>query len=153
MAAGEDQSQQVVVHDVVRRKVGPREFDHPQSVPLLARAGPLAPEDVDRLSSRGHREPGTRLWRHPGDRPRAECRQGCLLHGVLGYLYVADGPNQGREDACALARTVSATVSCSETTTAYLDAMTGRTSTAPPQAAGSSDEIATASSRSAASSR
>ncbi len=102
MAAGEDQSQQVVVHDVVRRKVGPREFDHPQSVPLLARAGPLAPEDVDRLSSRGHREPGTRLWRHPGDRPRAECRQGCLLHGVLGYLYVADGPNQGREDACAL---------------------------------------------------
>src|SRR5689334_4284495 len=102
MAAGEDEPQEIVLHDLVgvERAVRVEGLERLVGVaageilqlgpgPFLAGTGAFAADDVDRLAPGGHGQPGPRLRRYAGHRPRAESGQRGLLDRVLGELDVA----------------------------------------------------------------
>src|SRR5581483_1353674 len=162
MAAGEDEPQLVVL-DHVLTWLGHARLQQLDRLPLLPAAQTLAAQGVQRLAPRGHREPGARALGHAGARPVAQRGDDRLLDGVLREAQVADRTDQGGEDARALGpyglgegdrrggrcrSTHGVRYSCGRGT-----GCTGRTSTAPCQAAGICAAALTASSRSAHSSR
>ena len=92
----------------------------------------------------------------PVARPRVQRAHDRVLHGVLGELQAAGVPDQGGEHAPALVAHEAdegGAGSSGSSVGHRRIGMTGRTSTAPSQAAGIRAASATASSRSAHSSR
>ena len=95
MAAGEDEPQSVVGHDV--RGLGECQRIGVGTVLQLVvdeerqDAAPvhLAPDDVARPVGRDRREPGTRTVRHTGRRPRLERLGVGVLGALLGEVEVA----------------------------------------------------------------
>ena len=127
---------------------------------LLVAAGRLAPDQVDRAPP-GHRaQPGDGAVGHAVARPGLQRADGRVLDGVLGQREVAGPPGEGREHVAArrpdelgeLAAYV-VLVGRGHSGVGRPKSMTGRTSTAPPHAAGIFAAQAIASSRSAHSSR
>ena len=170
MTAGEDQPQQVVVHHAFRldhvqyllRRVGAFLRGRPGRRRLLHRPGRLVAEHVVGLVPRGDGQPGPRVVRHPGGGPGPECRDGRLLHGVLGELKITEGPDEGRQHAAALIpdRVGQPLLGARKPllrnhwpAAGPLIGNTGRSSTLPRQAAGICAAHLMASSRSAASIR
>ena len=128
--------------------------------------GGLAAGDVDRAVARGERQPGPRLRRDTRARPGVQRPQDGVLHGVLGELQVAGVPDERGQHAPALVAHEADEGGARGDVTAgrrrllghawvvgHPNSITGRTSTAPCHAPGIFAAVATASSRSAHSSR
>ena len=128
-------------------------MSHGQGLRFLSGPGGLAAGDVDGPVARGQRQPGPRLGRDAGARPRGERAHHGVLDGVLRELQVAGVPDERRQHAPALVAHEADEGGAGRVGNGHPKTTTGRSSTAPCQAPGIRAAVAIASSRSAHSSR
>ena len=159
VAAGEDQPELVVLrveHLVVR----PDGLAGPPHLRCLLDRHLVAPELVEGLTPRGHRQPGAGLRGYPFLRPGSGGRRERLLCRILGALQVAESARQRGDDRRPLLpeRAIEcggahSAVRCQALPISTNSGNSGRISTVPPRTIGIRAAHSIAASRSAASIR
>ena len=109
MAAGEDETQDVVLEDGVLRRVLGEPFAHPLvgheiGFYLLAldKKAHVAPQAVDRLVAADIDEPGARICGDAFARPLNNRRSEGILHRIFGEFEIAEQPDQSGQYAATL---------------------------------------------------
>ena len=160
VTAGEHQAEEVVLDGGGLGQLALELAGQGHRVAFLHVPAVLTAEQVDGLAAGGDVEPRRRVLGRPGAGPHLERGDTGVLQGVLGQLQVADLAGEDGQQPAALApqdpgQVVVGRRGHSKTISRRSSARgtTGRTSMAPSQAAGICAAMATASSRSAASTR
>jgi hypothetical protein len=95
MATREDQAQPVVGHDgLLAVDGGVPGFVQPGGLGVLAGAGLLPADPVDRAAPGGGDDPPGRARRQPVDRPPGDGDGERVLHGFLGQVDVPEGADE-----------------------------------------------------------